>query len=174
MKNAFEKELKNKLLIKTIGSQSEEMVLLRAFKYFDLSNTNLCDKENFIKTVMKIGITGFTEKNLSSIFELYDTENEGKINYKDFIGNLYNNPSIMDNPDKLKPHKKKQDYPYAPSESSNRDKVSKKEKEEDKNIQKELTTDEIIEIIRDNIKSKGIRCRIALENNFRSFDGDNS
>ena len=123
---------------------------------------------------MKIGITGFTEKNLSSIFELYDTENEGKINYKDFIGNLYNNPSIMDNPDKLKPHKKKQDYPYAPSESSNRDKVSKKEKEEDKNIQKELTTDEIIEIIRDNIKSKGIRCRIALENNFRSFDGDNS
>ena len=32
---------------------------------------------------MKIGITGFTEKNLSSIFELYDTENEGKINYKD-------------------------------------------------------------------------------------------
>ena len=174
MKNAFEKELKNKLLIKTIGSQSEEMVLLRAFKYFDLSNTNLCDKENFIKTVMKIGITGFTEKNLSSIFELYDTENEGKINYKDFIGNLYNNPSIMDNPDKLKPHKKKQDYPYAPSESSNRDKVSKKEKEEDKNIQKELTTDEIIEIIRDNIKSKGIRCLIALENNFRSFDEDNS
>ena len=80
----------------------------------------------------------------------------------------------MDNPDKLKPHKKKQDYPYAPSESSNRDKVSKKEKEEDKNIQKELTTDEIIEIIRDNIKSKGIRCLIALENNFRSFDEDNS
>ena len=114
MKNAFEIELKNKLLIKTIGSQSEEMVLLRAFKYFDLSNT---------------GITGLTEKNLSSIFELYDNENEGKINYKDFIGNLYNNPSIMDNPDKLKPHKKKQDYPYTPSESSNKDKISKKEKE---------------------------------------------
>ena len=88
--------------------------------------------------------------------------------------NLYNNPSIMDNPDKLKLHKKKQDYPYTPSESSNKDKVSKKEKEEDKNIIKELTMDEIIEIIRDNIKSKVIRCRIALENNFRSFDGDNS
>ena len=64
MRSPFEKELKNKLLIKTVGNQSEEMVLLRAFKYFDLSNTNLCDKDNFIKTVMKIGITGFTEKNL--------------------------------------------------------------------------------------------------------------
>ena len=94
MKTPFEKELKNKLLIKTIGNQSEEMILLRAFKYFDLSNTNFCDKQNFIKTVMKIGITGFTENNLSSIFESYDTENAGKINYKDFIGNLYNNPSI--------------------------------------------------------------------------------
>ena len=59
MKGPFEKELKNKLLIKTVGNQSEEMVLLRAFKYFDLSNTNLCDKENFIRTVMKIGITNF-------------------------------------------------------------------------------------------------------------------
>ena len=174
MRSPFEKELKNKLLIKTVGNQSEEMVLLRAFKYFDLSNTNLCDKDNFIKTVMKIGITGFTEKNLSSIFEIYDTEKTGKINYKDFIGNLYNNPSIMDNPDKLKPHKKKQDYPYAPSESSHRDKEPPKEKLEEQKIKKELTTDEIIEIIRDSIKSNGIRCLIALENNFRSLDEDNS
>ena len=173
MKVPFEKELKNKLLIKTVGNQSEEMVLLRAFKYFDLSNTNLCDKENFVKTVMKIGITGFTEKDLSSVFEIYDTEKEGKINYKDFTGNLYHNPSIMDHPDKLKQNKKKQDYPYAPSESSNREK-EQKEKIEEKKINKELSTDEIIEIIRDNIKSKGIRCLIALENNFRTLDEDNS
>ena len=173
MKTPFEKELKNKLLIKTIGNQSEEMILLRAFKYFDLSNTNLCDKQNFIKTVMKIGITGFTENNLSSIFEIYDTEKSGKINYKDFIGNLYNNPSIMDNPDKLKPHKKKQDYPYAPSESSHKDEPI--ENVPEKKMKKEsTTTDDIIESIRENIKSKGIRCIIALENNFRALDEDNS
>ena len=174
MKTPFEKELKNKLLIKTIGNQSEEMILLRAFKYFDLSNTNLCDKQNFIKTVMKIGITGFTENNLSSIFDLYDTEKAGKINYKDFIGNLYNNPSIMDNPSKLNPHKKKQDYPYAPSESSHKE-IEPVENYEEKKVKKEsATTDEIIELIRDNIKSKGIRCIIALENNFRALDEDNS
>ena len=112
LKNSFEKELKNKLLMKTVGNQSEEMVLLKAFKYFDLSNTNLSDKQTFIKTVMKIGITGFTEQNISSIFDFYDSENIGKINYKDFIGMLYNNPSIMDNPEKLKQTQiKKQDYP---------------------------------------------------------------
>ena len=178
MKAPFEKELKNKLLIKTIGNQSEEMVLLRAFKYFDLSNTNLCDKDNFIKTVMKIGITGFTENNLSSVFELYDVEKTGKINYKDFIGNLYNNPSIMDHPEKLKLNKRKQDYPYAPSESSHNNKIEKEPKieikEESKKYKKELSTDDIITIIRDNIKSKGIRCLIALENNFRSLDEDNT
>ena len=177
MKTPFEKELKNKLLIKTIGNQSEEMILLRAFKYFDLSNTNFCDKQNFIKTVMKIGITGFTENNLSSIFESYDTENAGKINYKDFIGNLYNNPSIMDNPEKLKPRKKKQDYPYAPSESSHKDEQVEniQEKIQEKKTKKDsITTDDIIESIRDNIKSKGIRCIIALENNFRALDEDNS
>ena len=142
MKTPFEKELKNKLLIKTIGNQSEEMILLRAFKYFDLSNTNFCDKQNFIKTVMKIGITGFTENNLSSIFESYDTENAGKINYKDFIGNLYNNPSIMDNPEKLKPRKKKQDYPYAPSESSHKDEhLSHKDKQRLAQLLQELFVD---------------------------------
>ena len=72
MKSPFEKELKNKLLIKSTGNHSEEMILLRAFKYFDLSNTNLCNKDNFIKTVMKIGITGFTEK-ISEIFLIYMT-----------------------------------------------------------------------------------------------------
>ena len=121
MKSSFEKELKNKLLMKTVGNQSEEMVLLRAFKYFDLSNTNLSDKHSFINTVMKIGITGFSEQSISQIFDIYDTEKVGKINYKDFIGILYNNPSIMDNPDKLKEMKtKKQDYPYAPTPSQSR------------------------------------------------------
>ena len=116
MKNAFEKELKNKLLMKTIGNQSEETVLLKAFKYFDLSNTSLSDKQTFIRTMMKIGITGFTEDNIGDVFKIYDMDKTGKINYKDFIGILYNNPSIMENPDLLNIlNIKKKDYPYAPS-----------------------------------------------------------
>ena len=187
IRSSFEKELKNKLLMKTVGNQSEEMVLLRAFKYFDLSNTNLSDKKTFINTVMKIGITGFSEENISSIFEIYDTENTGKINYKDFIGILYNNPSIMDNPQKLKELPiKKQDYPYAPTPSDSRQGEQQKGKnfEQYKNEikgisqkkpeNKKNSIDNIIEIIRNKIKSRGIRCLISLENNFRALDDDNS
>ena len=193
LKNSFEKELKNKLLMKTVGNQSEEMVLLKAFKYFDLSNTNLSDKQTFIKTVMKIGITGFTEQNISSIFDFYDSENIGKINYKDFIGMLYNNPSIMDNPEKLKQTQiKKQDYPYAPTPSQSRHEEQQKNQnfnsQQQGNIprnqnldnikrnseNKNISVDNIIETIRNKVKRRGIRCLISLENNFRALDDDNS
>ena len=194
LKNSFEKELKNKLLMKTVGNQSEEMVLLKAFKYFDLSNTNLSDKQTFIKTVMKIGITGFTEQNISSIFDFYDTENIGKINYKDFIGMLYNNPSIMDNPEKLKQTQiKKQDYPYAPTPSQSRHEEQQKDQNFNSQQQqgnmprnqnldnlkrnsenKNVSVDNIIETIRNKVKRRGIRCLISLENNFRALDDDNS
>ena len=53
---------------------------------------------------------------------------------------------MMENPEKLKPHKKKQDYPYAPSESSHKGKESKREILEENKFKKELNTDEIIEI----------------------------
>jgi len=190
MKTSFEKELKNKLLQKTVGNQSEEIVLLRAFKYFDLSNTNLSDKQTFVKAVMKIGITGFTEQNIASLFDQYDTEKVGKINYKDFIGILFNNPSIMENPEKLEElHSKKQEYPYAPTLSQERD---PKNQNYNPNSQKENkyrnqnqnrnaenrnrnnSIDEMIDIIRNKIKMRGIRCLISLENNFRSLDDDNS
>ena len=54
--------------MKKVGNQSEEKALLKAFKYFDLSNTNLSNKNSFINTEMKIGITGFSEQNITQIF----------------------------------------------------------------------------------------------------------
>jgi len=39
LKASFERELKNKLQEKTKGSQSEEAVLMKAFKYFDLNDS---------------------------------------------------------------------------------------------------------------------------------------
>jgi len=39
LKLAFEKEVKNKLTLKNSGRQSEETLLLKAFKYFDLDNS---------------------------------------------------------------------------------------------------------------------------------------
>ena len=189
MKTSFEKELKNKLLMKTVGNQSEEIVLLKAFKYFDLSNSNTADKQTFVKTVMKIGITGFTEQNIAQVFDEYDTENTGKINYKDFIGILFNNPSLMENPEKLKQAQiKKQDYPYAPTPSRSR--YEEGPKNQNYNLQsqqdsmprnqkrnldnKNNSIDSIMDVIRNKAKMRGIRCLISLENNFRALDDDNS
>ena len=189
MKTSFEKELKNKLLMKTVGNQSEEIVLLKAFKYFDLSNSNTADKQTFVKTVMKIGITGFTEQNIAQVFDEYDTENTGKINYKDFIGILFNNPSLMENPEKLKQAQiKKQDYPYAPTPSRSR--YEEGPKNQNYNLQsqqdsmprnqkrnldnKNNSIDSIMDVIRNKVKMRGIRCLISLENNFRALDDDNS
>ena len=189
MKTSFEKELKNKLLMKTVGNQSEEIVLLKAFKYFDLSNSNTADKQTFVKTVMKIGITGFTEQNIAQVFDEYDTENTGKINYKDFIGILFNNPSLMENPEKLKQAQiKKQDYPYAPTPSRSRYEEGPKNqnynpqsqqdnmpRNQKRNLDnKNNSIDSIMDVIRNKVKMRGIRCLISLENNFRALDDDNS
>ena len=48
--------MKNKLAQKASGAQSEETVLLRAFKYFDLNNNGTVEPEEFTKAIEKIGI----------------------------------------------------------------------------------------------------------------------
>ena len=40
-KNSFEKELKSKLSQKTGKFQTEESILMKAFKYFDLNNDSI-------------------------------------------------------------------------------------------------------------------------------------
>ena len=53
---SFERELKNKLAEKTRGAQSEEAVLLKSFKYFDLNDNGVVEPDEFAKAIEKIGI----------------------------------------------------------------------------------------------------------------------
>ena len=53
---SFEKTLKQKLAQKSTGMASEESVLLKAFKYFDLNNNGTVEPDEFAKAVEKIGI----------------------------------------------------------------------------------------------------------------------
>ena len=94
MIKVFEKELKNKVAMKTSGRLTEESVLLKAFKYFDLDNTGYCDQKKFIQTLLKIGITGFSDDNLREIYNYYSNGNPD-IDYKEYVGILYNNQSII-------------------------------------------------------------------------------
>ena len=93
-KEKFIKELKNKLNQKCYGNTSEETVLVRAFKYFDLDNTGLSDTETFLKTVKKIGITSLNDEELSEIFCLFDRKNAGEIDYREFVSELFDNKSL--------------------------------------------------------------------------------
>lgn len=59
---SFEKELKNKLAQKTQGAQSEESVMKKAFKYFDLNDNGTVEPDEFAKAIEKIGIQIPTKK----------------------------------------------------------------------------------------------------------------
>jgi Ca2+-binding EF-hand superfamily protein len=48
--------LKNKLSEKTKGAQSEESVLKKSFKYFDLNDNGTVEPDEFAKAIEKIGI----------------------------------------------------------------------------------------------------------------------
>ena len=82
------------MALKTSGHTSEETVLVKAFKYFDLDNSGQCSISEFLKAITKIGITGFSESDLEQIFNLYDTDGSGELDYKEFVGGIFSNNSV--------------------------------------------------------------------------------
>ena len=158
MKNLFEKELKNKLALKSSGHTTEETVLLKAFKYFDLDNSGNCSKDEFLKAITKIGITGFSEENLLELFDVYDVDGSGELDYKEFVGGLFGNNSIIN--ERRSPKK------AATPKSS--EKKTKQEFLSDEEI------DEIIGKIRARLASRGVRGICSIARNFKIIDDDNS
>lgn len=56
VRESFEKELKNRLTQKSSTTQSEETILLKAFKYYDLNNSGTMEVEEFKKALEKVGL----------------------------------------------------------------------------------------------------------------------
>ena len=71
LKTRFEKALKTKLLYKTSGHMTEEVLLLKNFKYFDEDETNNCDIDTFLRVVAKVGVLSLSEEELIQIFNSY-------------------------------------------------------------------------------------------------------
>jgi len=57
----FERELKQKLEQKAKNAQNVEVTLLKTFKYFDLNGNGTIGKDEFLKTIEKIGIQIFNQ-----------------------------------------------------------------------------------------------------------------
>jgi len=88
-RRSFEKTLKQKLSQKSNGQQSEEAVLLKAFKYFDLNNNGTVEPDEFAKAVEKIGIMIPTKQDLDSLYNIYDTDKSGVLEYREFASEIF-------------------------------------------------------------------------------------
>ena len=93
-KEKFIKELKSKLNQKCYGNTSEETVLIRAFKYFDLDKTGFSDIDTFLSKVRKVGITSLNDDEISEIFSSFDEEKKGEIDYREFVSELFEKKSL--------------------------------------------------------------------------------
>jgi Ca2+-binding EF-hand superfamily protein len=162
-KEQFIKELKNKLSQKSYGSTIEEIVLLRAFKYFDLKNTGFCTKDVFTRTMLKIGITSLTEEEISQLFSQFNPNKDGLLDYKEFVSNLYSNKSITS---KKQPPTSTQ--PQPPNEKEIQNNLNKKE------FLSQDPVEQILNQIREKLAYRGIEGVCSIARNFRIVDENNT
>ena len=149
LKSKFEKDLKTKLLFKTSGHMTEEILLLKNFKYFDEDNTNKCDSETFFQVISKVGVLSLSEDELNQLFNYYSKGQE-LLNYKDFIGEVFNNESL----------KNKKEAPPQ--------KEAKENEEQNENEEELDHIDELILKIRNTLSQKGLSNLIKLEETVES------
>jgi len=91
LKKSFEKELLTKLSQKS-GGGSEEQILMKSFKYFDLNNNGTVEPDEFAKAIEKIGIMIPTQEDCMTLFNLYDLDGSGGLDYKEFSSSLFGRP----------------------------------------------------------------------------------
>ena len=174
-KEKFIKDLKNKLSQKSFGSVTEETVLVRAFKYFDLDNTGKSDENCFLKTINKIGVTSFDEEEIVQIFHIYDAENTGEIDYKEFASELFANKSLS--------KKKKLENEQPPQAEMPQKNLTENEQLNYNEIQgsatkkeylNDNTVDGILNIIREKLSQRGVQGICSIARNFRIVDENNT
>ena len=89
LKDIFEYELKRKLAQKCRSPIEELRKLISALKFYDFSNTMLLTKDEWIRGVLRTGLCGFNITDLAKVFDLYDPNKTGNINYLNFARYLY-------------------------------------------------------------------------------------
>ena len=89
------------------------------------------------------------------LFDLYDQDGSGELDYKEFVGALFDNSSIIN-----ERRNKKQSAP-----------VQKEQKTKQENIN---DAEEILNKIRVKLAARGVRGIISIAKNFRIIDDNNS
>ena len=89
LKDIFEYELKRKLAQRSRSPIEELRKLISALKFYDFSNTMLLTKDEWIRGVLRTGLCGFNITDLANVFDQYDPNKTGNINYLNFARYLY-------------------------------------------------------------------------------------
>ena len=152
LRQRFEKDLKAKLLLKSSGQVQEDLLLLKSFRYCDSNDTGKCDQDTFAQALTKVGFYGYTDTELDKLFLLY-SNNQQFLDYKNFVGTLFNNPSLMN---------KEEESQNEPNED-----VQNEENEEPDLIEV------IIMRLRNKLSKLGISNLISIETGFRNIDTNN-
>ena len=84
----FEKAFKDKLIQKSNAKTSEEAMLIKMFKYFDVQGDGTVEFDTFTKVCEKSGMY-YPEAQLKSLFDIYDRDGSGALDYQEFAIALF-------------------------------------------------------------------------------------
>ena len=152
---------------------NDETTLLKAFKFTDLSNSGFVNPDCFLRALTKLGVNLVNKENLLEYFNYYDRDRTGRINYRDFVTELFT-------PQEMKRRKIMEEEPQKSGEQST---VQKKEKRKynltssgfrqkiEQNLDKHS---KLIKKIKKEILSQGSNTMFDIEKEIMKFDVDNS
>ena len=154
LKKSFEKNLKAKLAIKSSGNIEENLLLLKAFKFYDTNNLGKIDKDAFAQALSKLGFYGYTDTDLDKLFLMY-SNNEQYLDYQNFADTLYNNPPLT---------KKEEE----------KENIQDTEENEEPQEEEQDLIEILIMRLRSLLSKRGLENMISIETGFRDLDTQNT
>ena len=154
LKKSFEKNLKAKLAIKSSGNIEENLLLLKAFKFYDTNNLGKIDKDAFAQALSKLGFYGYTDTDLDKLFLMY-SNNEQYLDYQNFADTLYNNPPLT---------KKEEE----------KENIQDTEEKEEPQVEEQDLIEILIMRLRSLLSKRGLENMISIETGFRDLDTQNT
>ena len=86
----YKKELYERLSLKKTNNKTYEQIILDNFKYFDLNSNNYCNVVDFIRANERIGVEMRKKDDFNRVFDYFDKNNSGVINYRIFAKQILN------------------------------------------------------------------------------------
>ena len=82
--------LYERLSLKKTNNKTYEQIILDNFKYFDLNSNNYCNVVDFIRANERIGVEMRKKDDFNRVFDYFDKNNSGVINYRIFAKQILN------------------------------------------------------------------------------------